>query len=136
MAEAESEAVWIRMQNYREWIPHGATSEDMVVEKAILAVFQNAARLAIYLHGLPVEYEWEQLTWARGQRSQQERPRHHRHLGPRSWGPDPDKNDEFGLGCVVFGDVVRGDKATGLLANARVRLLKNQVVIAWALSEL
>lgn len=53
-----------------------------------------------------------------------------------TWGPDPDKNDEFGLGCVVFGGVVRGDKATGLLANARVRLLKNQVVIAWALSEL
>lgn len=44
-------------------------------------------------------------------------------------GPDPDKNNEYGLAFVVFGGVVRGDKASGLLANARVRLLKNQVVI-------
>lgn len=103
----------------------------MVVEKAILAVFQNAARLAIYLHGLPVEYDWEQLTWARGSEVNKKD-----HDIIATWDPDPDKNDEFGLGCVVFGGVVRGDKATGLLANARVRLLKNQVVIAWALSEL
>lgn len=103
----------------------------MVVEKAIVAVFQVAARLAIYLQSLPVEYEWEQVSREQAGREQDIKvsKRYDDIIG--TCGPDPDKNNEYGLAFVVFGGVVRGDKASGLLANARVRLLKikNQVVI-------
>lgn len=96
----------------------------MVLEKAIMALFQNAAGLAIYLAGLPVQCEWEQVSWKKGS---QVSKKDNDIIG--TCGPDPAKNDQYGLGFVVFGGVVRGDRATGLLADARVRLLKNQVVI-------
>lgn len=100
------------------------SSELEAVTDAALALFQSTAHLAVYLQGLRVKYGWEQVNWPQGgtvSRKDDEI------IGSR--GADPAKESEYELDWIVFGWLVRGDKASGLLANARVRLLKNQIVI-------
>jgi len=95
-----------------------------VITSAAIALFESAARFAVHLQGLCVEYMWEQVGRPQGSAVSK---KDDEIIG--TYGPDPVTQDEYELGAVVFGGLVRGDKVSGLLANARVRLLKNQIVI-------
>ncbi|KAK1831183.1 hypothetical protein QBC39DRAFT_408467 [Podospora conica] len=122
-AENQCKAHWLPLREGTGWISQAHVSEVVVVERAIRTLFRDAARLAIYLQGLRVEYEWEQVTRAQGSEVNK---KYDDIIG--TCGPAPAMDSK--LGFVVFGGVVRGDKTSGLLADARVRLLKNQIVIA------
>lgn len=107
-----------------KWRPDVEQSNTDAVTDAALAMFKSAARLAIYLQGMRFEYEWEQVNRPQGPAVSS---KDDEIIGTS--GADPAKETEYELGLVVFGGLVRGDKASGLLANARIRLLKNQIVI-------
>lgn len=105
------------------WAPVNSSELKNITNTAV-ALFQRAAHLAIYLQGLRVEYEWEQVNRLQ---STPITKKDDEIIG--TFGPDPTKDHGYEFAFVVFGGVARGDKATGLLANGRVRLVKNQIVI-------
>lgn len=107
-----------------EWTPLVEPSNLDAVTNAALALFQGAARVAIYLQGLRFEYECEQVNRSQGRAVSS---KDDEIIGAS--GADPARESGYELDFVVFGGLVRGDKASGLLANTRVRLLKNQIVI-------
>ncbi|KAK0749804.1 hypothetical protein B0T18DRAFT_389335 [Schizothecium vesticola] len=104
--------------------PSDDSPELQIFGNTAKALFRRAARLAIYLQTLRVEYKWEQVN--RLQSTPITR-RDDEIVG--AFGRNPTENQSPELAFVVFGGVVRGDKITGLLANGNVRLLKSHIVI-------
>ena len=103
---------------------YGSSRREKTARRELDSLCQKAAELAILFRGSTIEYEWEQDLDSLG--SLDVIPKDHEIVG--TMGPRPDEAD-IGIGFIVFGGVVRGDKSTGLLVNGRTRLSKSHVVI-------
>jgi len=84
----------------------------------------NAFEIALLLRETKIEYEWDQDR----ERLPSGTTNHNDHEILGTTGPTTDEPHE--ILQIVFGGVIRGDRATGRLKDGRTRLFQTCVVIA------
>lgn len=100
-----------------------AKRNDM--ESGLVELCQRAYALALQFRSSTIQYEWQQngqnalMSWKAGEE---------REIKGNN-GPVPEDPQGYVDDFIVFGGVIRGDLATGLLRDGATWLLPNSVVI-------